>query len=100
MRPLLSVLLSTLLAGQALAAIEINQATEADLDGLRGLGPATTRHILAEREIAAFRTWAELLARIKGLGPVKARELSAQGLRVNGEAFSERQTGSGGQASP
>ena len=70
MRPLLTALLSLLLAGQALAAIEINQATEADLDGLRGLGP------------------------------VKARELSAQGLRVNGEAFSTRQTEVGGQASP
>lgn len=100
MRAFLSIVFSMLLAAQALAAIEINQATEADLDGLRGLGPATTRQILAEREKAAFRTWAELLARIKGLGPVKARELSAQGLRVNGEAFSERQTEAGGQASP
>ena len=100
MRPLLSVVLSLLMAGQAWAAVEINQASEADLDGLRGLGPATTRQILAEREKAVFRSWPELLTRIKGLGPVKARELSAQGLRVNGEAFSARQPGGGSQASP
>ena len=100
MRLLLSVVLSLVLPGQAWATVEINQASEADLDGLRGLGPATTRQILGEREKAAFRTWAELLARIKGLGQAKARELSAQGLRVNGEAFSTRQTEAGVQASP
>ena len=100
MRPLLSVLLSLLLAGQAGAGVEINQASEADLDGLRGLGPATTRQILAEREKAVFRTWTELLARIKGMGPAKARDLSAQGLRVNGEPYAARQTPAGTQATP
>lgn len=100
MRPLLSVMLSLLMVSQAWAAIEINQASEADLDGLRGLGPATTRQILAEREKAVFRTWAELLARIKGIGPVKARELSAQGLRVQGQPFAERNSSAASKTSP
>jgi len=42
-------------------ALDINTASEADLDGLRGLGPATTRLILIEREKALFKNWPDLL---------------------------------------
>lgn len=72
--------------GSALA-LDINQASEADLDGLRGLGPATTRLILAERDKAPFRNWQDLLARVKGLGPATAARLSADGLTVAGQPF-------------
>lgn len=71
----------------ALAAIDINQASEADLDGLRGLGPATTRLILSERAKAPFKNWQDLLARVKGIGPSSAAKLSAEGLTVNGQSF-------------
>lgn len=77
----------TLCGAAARAAIDINQASEADLDGLRGLGPATTRLILNERAKAPFRNWQDLLARVKGLGPNSAAKLSAEGLTVNGQPF-------------
>ena len=58
-----------------------------DLDGLRGLGPATTRIILQEREREPFRDWQDLMKRTPGIGPKKAVQLSEQGLRVQGLAF-------------
>jgi len=67
--------------------LDINKASEADLDGLRGLGPATTRLILIEREKALFKNWQDLLARVKGIGPASAAQLSAAGLTVNGQAY-------------
>lgn len=74
----------------ALAAIDINQASEADLDGLRGLGPATTRLILTERAKAPFKNWQDLLARVKGIGTSNAAKLSSEGLTVNGQSFEPR----------
>lgn len=66
---------------------DVNQASEADLDSLKGVGPATTQRILAEREKAPFADWANLMARVKGLRPATARKLSDQGLTVNGAPF-------------
>lgn len=66
--------------------LELSQARELDLDGLRGLGPATTQRILAERERAPFRDWADLMQRVPGIGARKAAQLSTQGLRVNGQS--------------
>ncbi len=68
-------------------AIDINKATEADLDGVRGLGPATTRLILSERDKAPFKNWQDLLTRVKGIGPTSAARLSAQGLTVHGQPY-------------
>lgn len=79
-------LLLALALGPLWAAVDVNQASEAQLDGVKGLGPAQTRLILAERERGPFQNWADLSSRVKGLGDVRARQLSAQGLRVNGMA--------------
>ena len=64
--------------------LDIAQAREIDLDGLRGLGPATTRRLLLERERQPFRDWHDLMQRTAGIGPKKAAQLSQQGLRVQG----------------
>jgi len=67
--------------------LDIAQAREIDLDGLRGLGPATTRQILQERDRMPFRDWQDLMQRSPGIGPKKAAQLSAQGLRVQGQPY-------------
>ncbi len=67
--------------------LEINLASEAQLDGLRGLGPATTRRILAARAERPFADWRDLIGRVKGLGPQLAARLSQDGLTVQGQAF-------------
>ena len=84
---LLAAALSLAGMGAAWAQVDANQATEAQLDGILGLGPATTRRILAERDKAPFKSWPDLLARVKGIGAQSATKLSANGLNVNGLAF-------------
>lgn len=68
-------------------AVEANQASEAQLDGIQGLGPATTRRILAARGERPFDDWRDLIARVKGVGPASAERLSQQGLRVAGRPY-------------
>lgn len=70
-------------------ALEMNQASAAELDGLRGVGPGLSTPMLEERAKVPFRDWADLMARIKGLGPRNAARLSEQGLRVNGQAYGQ-----------
>lgn len=64
-------------------AADVNQATEAELDGVRGIGPATTRLILAERQKDKFKSWADLMGRVKGINIKSAAKLSSNGLTVN-----------------
>lgn len=80
-----------LLAGSMACAqtLDLERVREADLDGLRGLGPATTRLILAERERQPFQDWKDLMKRAPGVGPKKAAQLSDQGLRVQGKPYPE-----------
>ena len=72
-------------------AADINTATEAELDSIRGIGPATSRRILAEREKSPFRDWPDLMARVKGIHQASASRYAAQGLTVNGQSFSPPQ---------
>lgn len=65
-------------------ALEVNQANQAELEQLPGLGPALSEQLLASRrERGPFGDWSDLMARLKGVGPVKARRWSDAGLRVN-----------------
>lgn len=68
-------------------ATEINQASEAALDGVRGIGPALSGRIIEERTKKPFAHWDDLIARIPGIGRVRAAQLSAEGLRVEGESY-------------
>jgi len=71
-------------------ALEINHATEAELDGLRGLGPAFTRRILSERDIRPFADWPDLMRRVSGMGGFTAQKLSAQGLTVQNQPLEQK----------
>jgi competence protein ComEA len=68
-------------------ALELNQATEAELDSLKGMGPALNRRVRAARTEQVFRDWADLQQRVSGIGAAKARAFSEQGLTVQGQAF-------------
>jgi len=73
----------------AASALEINQANEAELDSLKGMGPTLSRHVLDARAQGAFQNWADMRKRVSGMGRGKAKQFSAQGLTVNGQPFSE-----------
>ena len=71
----------------AFAAVDVNKATEAEIDGIKGIGPATTRVIVAERQKAEFKSWEDFIARVKGIGPKSAAKFSAEGLTVGGATY-------------
>lgn len=81
---LLLLLLST---SACLAGVEVNKATEAELDGIKGLGPASTARILKERSQGEFTGWTNFMARVKGIRSITATKLSNEGLMVNGKPF-------------
>ena len=82
------------------AALEANDANVADLDSLRGVGPALSARILAARAEQRFDGWSDLLARVPGLGPQAAARLSAQGLTVNGQPYAAAATAPPGPRQP
>lgn len=69
------------------AAVDVNKATVADLDSIKGIGPATSTKMLDERKASPFKDWADLIQRVPGIGDKRAAKLSNQGLTVNGAAF-------------
>lgn len=76
-----------LFCSAAMAAVEINTADQAALDSVTGIGPATSRAILEERKKAGnFKDWADLEARVKGVGEKNSVKLSAGGLVINGQS--------------
>ena len=79
--------MAMLAAFGALAAVDVNKGTAAELDGLRGIGPSMSKHIIEARDKSAFKDWPDFMARVKGIKEKKATKLSAEGLTVNGQAF-------------
>ena len=71
----------------AIAAVDINTASEADLDSIKGIGPGTSAKVLEARKSAKFKDWADVIARVPGIGDKRAAKLSAEGLTVNGVTY-------------
>ena len=83
----LAASLISLLAAASFAAVDINTATVADLDSIKGIGPSTSTKILDARKASAFKDWNDLDSRVKGIGETSAAKLSEAGLTVNGAAY-------------
>ncbi|WP_298924005.1 helix-hairpin-helix domain-containing protein [uncultured Ramlibacter sp.] len=86
LKKILAVLVM-LYAAVAMAAVDVNKASEAELDGVKGIGPVTSKLILSERKKSEFKSWEDFIARVKGVGDAKATQLSAEGLTVNGSLY-------------
>jgi competence protein ComEA len=71
----------------AFAAVDVNKATEAELDGIKGIGPVTTKLIISERKKGEFKSWDDFVARVKGVGDKSAAKFSAEGLTVSGAKY-------------
>ena len=74
-------------AALSFAAADANTASAADLDGIKGIGPAISSRILAERKKAPFKDWADFISRVEGVGEKTAARFSAGGLTVNGTGY-------------
>ena len=80
-------LLAMLYAVAAFAAVDVNKASAADLDGLKGIGPVMSKRILDERKKGKFKSWEDLIARVKGISEGNATKFSGEGLTVDGTEF-------------
>ncbi len=78
---------ATMYVAMAFAAVEVNTATTAELDGIKGIGPVKSALIMAERKKAPFKDWNDFVARVKGVGTDSAIKFSAEGLTVNGASY-------------
>lgn len=80
--------------------IDLNKATEVELDALKGVGPVLTKELMNERKKAPFKDWEDATSRVKGLGPQKASSLSEQGVRLQGSAYIGKTAGAATDKKP
>ena len=80
-------LLLALFAAAAFAAADANKATQAELEAIKGIGPALATKILDERKKGAFKDWQDMVDRVKGVGENNAVKFSEAGLTVGGSSF-------------
>ena len=85
-KKLLAAMLA-LFAAVAFAAVDVNKATQAELESIKGIGPGISAKILEERKKGSFKDWQDLIDRVKGVGEGNAAKFSGEGLSVNGAAF-------------
>ena len=71
----------------AFAAVDVNKATQAELEGIKGIGPSMSSKILDARKTGAFKDWSDVQSRVKGIRNGNSARFSADGLTVAGAAF-------------
>lgn len=90
-RPLAAVLATLLLClggvATRAAEVELNTASRAELEQLRGIGIPMAERMLSERDHRPFADWTDAMKRVPGLKARLAARLSEAGLRVQGRAL-------------
>lgn len=84
---LISLVTAFAFAASALAAVDVNRATQAELESVKGIGPGLSTKILDARKAGEFKNWADMVERVSGVGPGNAARMSQNGLTVGGAAF-------------
>lgn len=65
------------------SAVDLNQASVAELLQIKGIGPKTAENIIAERTRGGpFDSLQDLSDRVKGIGPKRVESLKISGLKV------------------
>src|SRR5450830_1777437 len=80
-------LVAMLYAAACFAAVDVNKATAAELDSIKGIGPAISTKILDERAKGSFKDWNDFIVRVKGVGEGNAAKFSTEGLTVGGASY-------------
>jgi competence protein ComEA len=80
-------LLLAVFALNAFAAVDANQASRADLETVKGIGPGLSAKIIDARKEGGFKNWDDLVERVVGVGPKNAGRLSQAGLTVAGATY-------------
>lgn len=87
MLKMILAILVMLYASFSFAAVDANTGTAAELDSIKGIGPALSTRIIEERKKGNFKDWNDFVERIKGIGDGNAPKFSSAGLTVNGSSF-------------
>jgi len=74
-------------AFNAFAAVEANQASQADLETVKGIGPGLSTKIIDARKAGPFKDWTDMVDRVPGVGAGNAARFSQAGLTVAGTPF-------------
>ncbi len=75
-------------AAVSFAAVDVNKATAAELDSIKGIGPGISTKILDEKKKGGnFKDWNDLITRVNGVGEGNAVKFSAEGMTVGGTSF-------------
>jgi competence protein ComEA len=88
----LCVLCIALACTGAFAEPDVNHASLAELEALSGIGTGIAARMVEERSKAPFKSWADLITRVKGLGDSSAARLSGAGLTVQGAPYVPKAT--------
>lgn len=75
------------LALNAFAAVDVNQASQAELETVKGIGPGLSSKILDARKASSFKDWPDFVERVSGIGPGNANRFSQAGLTVAGKTY-------------
>lgn len=85
-RHCLTALLAAL-AFNAFAAVDVNKASQAELESVKGIGPGLSGRILEARKTSTFKDWSDMQQRVSGVGPGNSARLSQAGLTVGGQTY-------------
>ena len=86
-KKLLATVLALFAAAVFAASVDVNKASQAELEAIKGIGPSIAGKILDERKKGQFKDWTDMVDRVKGVGEGNAAKFSADGLTVNGTSF-------------
>ena len=62
------LILAFFYAAVCFAGMDVNKATEAELDSINCIGPALSGKILDQRKKGNFKDWNDFISRVKGMG--------------------------------
>jgi competence protein ComEA len=85
---IIATLILAAFAFAAQAAVDVNKATQAELETVKGIGPKLSDKILAERQKGEFKDWSDMVVRVGGIGTGNAARFSQAGLTVGGAGYS------------
>ncbi len=96
----IACVIALLWATVAIAAVDVNKASAAELDSVKGIGPSLSGKIVEERKKSNFKDWPDFIARVKGMGDKNAAKFSSEGLTVNGASLKGEAPAAAAKAAP
>jgi len=87
LKTIFAALAALFLAVAAHAAIDVNRASQAELEAVKGIGPSLSTRIVSERNKTEFKDWSDFVGRTKGVGEKNAAKFSEAGLTVQGKPY-------------